>query len=62
MNGAASLERENCSGWKLNTATNCCYGGKEKLARERLKLEEELAVVAYPTFVVISEGGRLVRA
>ena len=56
MNGAASLERWNCPGWKLNTATNCCYGSKEKLARERLNLEEELAVEAYPTFVVDERG------
>ena len=56
MNGAASLERWNCSGWKLNTATNCCYGWKEKLPRERLNLEEELAVEAYPTFVIDERG------
>ena len=53
MNGAASLDRWNCSGWKLNTATNFCFCWQKKLVRERLNLQEELAVEAYPTFVAV---------
>ena len=56
MNGSASLERWNGSGWKLNTGTNCCFGWQEKRARERLNLEEEFAVEAYPTFVADERG------
>lgn len=46
--------------WMVNTATSLCFGRQEKLGRERLNLEKELAVEAYPTFVADERGSRFV--